>query len=404
MDSNFELLGFCNKGANKMYSTSKNSWAMIIGMILTACFIVYVYCSPSFFKFTSTQIQINNISAETCLSFLEMENYRCTANITSEERLRSTSTPKPLPTTAKAKEPETLLLIWMWPFGIGFGLGPCSTAFNIHGCRLTDDRGLFNQAHGVMFHHRDISWDASNMPSLPRPAFQKWIWWNMESPSNSNPIAQLNSLFNLTSNYRRDSDISTPYGWLTEATEEQKNYTIPTKDKLVCWIVSNYNPNFRRSQYYNELAKHVKVSAYGRQFNNRVSDAEYSNVVSSCKFYLSFENSVHKDYMTEKLFNPLAYGTVPVVLGPPRENYEQFIPSNAFIHVDDFKTAKEMAEYLQHLDQNEDLYMQYFSWRKQFVSALLSYGLENACRICDHIRRNKEYKVVKDLNGWYWGG
>ncbi|XP_050993258.1 4-galactosyl-N-acetylglucosaminide 3-alpha-L-fucosyltransferase 9-like [Labeo rohita] len=402
MDSNVNLLGFCNKGVSKMFPASKTTWATISGVILMACIIIYVYCSPniSFNKFTATRVQVNNISAEACLSVLRTENYRCTADVTSDELPMA---PKPLPDTAEKEEPETLLLIWMWPFGVSFGLGPCSTAFNIHGCRLTDDRGLFNQAHGVMFHHRDISGDISNMPQQPRPAFQKWIWWNMESPSNSYPIGPLNGLFNLTSNYRRDSDVPVPYGWLTEATEEQKKYTIPKKDKLVCWIVSNYRPSYRRSQYYTELAEHIHVSAYGRHFNNPVSDADYSNVVSSCKFYLSFENSVHRDYMTEKLFNALALGAVPVVLGPSRDNYEQFIPSNAFIHVDDFPSAKEMADHLKHLDQNEELYMQYFTWREHFVSTRLPFGLAHACHICDHIRRHKEYKAVKDLNGWYWG-
>ncbi|KAG1946731.1 3-galactosyl-N-acetylglucosaminide 4-alpha-L-fucosyltransferase FUT3 [Pimephales promelas] len=187
------------------------------------------------------------------------------------------------------------------------------------------------------------------MPKLPRPAFQKWIWWNMESPTNSALHPPLKDLFNLTSSYRRDSDIPVPYGWLSEATEEEKNYTIPKKDKLVCWV-----------------------------------------------------NSIHRDYITEKVFNPLRIGTVPVVIGPPRENYEQFIPSEAFIHVDDFPSPKELADHLKLMDQNEDLYRQYFTWRKHFVSKHTSFGLAHACRVCDHIKKNKHYTVVKDINSWYW--
>ncbi len=379
-------------------TVSKNPRKITIALFLITCFIIYMcYNSTNnlFSKSPAPHVHINNISGETCLSVLKMQNYTCTENITLDKHLIGTSKEK--------EEPDTILLIWMWPFGYKFGFEECSPAFDIHGCRLTDDRGLFNQAHGVMFHHKDISGDLSNMPQLPRPAFQKWVWWNMESPSNSNQHPLLKDLFNLTSNYRWDSDIPVPYGRITESTEEEKKYTIPKKDKLVCWVVSNFNPDFKRSQYYNELVKFINVSAYGRHFNNAINDAEYSNVVSRCKFYLSFENSIHRDYVTEKLFYALALGAVPVVLGPPRENYELFIPSKAFIHVDDFPSPKELANHLKVLDQNEDLYRQYITWREHFVSKSTSFGLEHACRICDHIRRNKHYKVVKDLNSWFWG-
>ncbi|XP_016424015.1 alpha-(1,3)-fucosyltransferase 9-like [Sinocyclocheilus rhinocerous] len=381
---------------DKMPTTiSKTTQNITIAMFLMACFTIYMCYNSTknlFSKSTAAHVQINNISAETCLSVLKMQNYKCTANI------------KHLIGTSKEKgEPDTILLIWMWPFGNSFGFGPCSSAFDIHGCRLTDDRGLFNQAHGVMFHHRDIRRDLSNMPQLPRPAFQKWVWWNMESPSNSYPLPLLKDLFNLTSSYRGDSDSPVPYGRITDTTEEEKKYTIPKKDKFVCWVVSKFKTDFKRSQYYTELVKFINVSAYGRHFNNPINGKDYSSLVSSCKFYLSFENSIHRDYVTEKLFNALALGAVPVVLGPSRENYELFIPSKAFIHVDDFPSPKELADHLKLLDQNEDLYKQYFTWREHFVSTETLFGLEHACRICDHIRRNKHYKVVKDLNSWFWG-
>ncbi|XP_048057357.1 4-galactosyl-N-acetylglucosaminide 3-alpha-L-fucosyltransferase 9-like [Megalobrama amblycephala] len=384
-----------------MSDSWKTAVKAVIAMFLLECFILSAYHLLPLGYFNQ-QVQIKNNSKESCLHVLKMQNYICTVNNSMEELLMTTSVPKPLTSTEK-EEPDTIVLIWMWPFGSRFGLGLCSSAFNIHGCHLTDDRGLFNQAHGVMFHHRDISWDLSNMPKLPRPAFQKWIWWNMESPTHSGQNPLLKDLFNLTSGYRRDSDIPVPYGWLSDATEVEKNYTIPKKEKLVCWVVSNYNPNHKRSQYFNELVKHINVEAHGRHFNSPINNNEYLNLVSSCKFYLSFENSIHRDYMTEKLFNSLALGTVPVVLGPSRENYEQFIPSEAFIHVDDFPSPKELADHLKLLDQNEDLYRQHFTWRKHFVSKGAKFGLEHACRICEHVRKNKHYRVVKDLNSWYWG-
>lgn len=385
---------------------------LLIALVVLACFVA-IFCmyhepTRTWFKCPAAQILTNNVSAELCLHLLKMKNYTHDCNGNSETRQvqhpRTTARP-PTTTTAKQlttakSEPETIILIWMWPFGVPFTVEPC-TIYGVDGCRITDDRNLYNQADGVMIHHRDISGDFSNIPQQPRPVFQKWVWWNMESPTHSPHFPQLKEMFNLTSSYRRDSDIPVPYGSLVQ-TGEEINYTIPKKDKLVCWIVSNWNPGYKRTGFFNEFSKHIAVEGYGGHFNRPMSQDDYSKTVASCKFYLSFENSVHKDYITEKLFNSLHLGTVPVVLGPPRQNYEEYIPSTAFIHIDDFKTPKELAEHLKSLDQNEELYMQHFTWKKHFTVTHSRFGTEHSCLTCAHIRRFKSYKRVTDLNGWWF--
>ncbi|KAI5100971.1 alpha-(1,3)-fucosyltransferase 9-like, partial [Silurus meridionalis] len=297
---------------------------------------------------------------------------------------------------------NTIILMWPWPFGYTFQGESCSVKFGIEGCHFTGDRNQHDKVHGIMFHHREISGDLQTLTTMARSPHQRWVWMNMESPENSGRWGELDNLFNITSNYRRDSDIWVPYGRLRKATEQEKNFQIPPKDKTVCWIVSNWNPNFRRVKYFDELTKHIKVEAYGRHFNRFVSDEDYKATMSSCKFYLSFENSNHKDYITEKLFNALTLGAVPVVIGPPRDNYEEFIPADSFIHVDDFKTPQELAEYLTLLDQNQTLYEQYFNWRKEFTAEGSYFGLEHACRICQYIRSYTGYRVVTSLSKWYW--
>ncbi len=146
-------------------------------------------------------------------------------------------------------EPDTILLIWMWPFGNKYELS-CST-FNITKCLLTDDKSLYQKAHGVLFHHRDIHGNLAGMPTEPRPWFQKWVWSNMESPANSPLIPELNHLFNLTCNYRLDSDIPVPYGYLVPLSSHTESFKLPTKDKLVCWIVSNWNSQSGSFESYN---------------------------------------------------------------------------------------------------------------------------------------------------------
>ncbi|KAM4540570.1 4-galactosyl-N-acetylglucosaminide 3-alpha-L-fucosyltransferase 9-like isoform 1-T2 [Fundulus diaphanus] len=303
---------------------------------------------------------------------------------------------------AKSDKNMTTVLVWLLPFGQTCEMNICSSTFNIEGCFITADRNFYNKSDGVVMHHRDIAGDLSNLPKLQRPPFQKWIWMNLESPSNSAQLPGINNLFNLTLNYRQDSDIHVPSGSIVAA-ETVEDFVPPSKNKLVCWVVSNWNPGHVRSKYYNELKNHINVDIYGRAFGKYISDKDYIPTMASCKFYLSFENSIHKDYITEKLFIPLSVGTVPVVLGTTRQNYENFVQGDAFIHVDDFNSAKELADYLLLLDKNEDLYRGYFKWRRHFKVTRVNFWAEHTCQACDYLRRHKEYRAFKDLNKWYWG-
>ncbi|XP_068608465.1 4-galactosyl-N-acetylglucosaminide 3-alpha-L-fucosyltransferase 9-like isoform X2 [Brachionichthys hirsutus] len=293
------------------------------------------------------------------------------------------------------------LLVWFWPFGTPFNLTVCKAHYNIEGCFLTADRNLYNKSDGVIIHHQEIKTNLSCLPPTQRPPFQKWIWLNYESPSRSPRIPGIENLFNLTFNYRRDADIKIPYGSI-QALDGEQDFVPPRKDKLVCWIVSNWREDLVRVAYYNELRKHIKLHMYGRHFGGRISGENYTTIMTSCKFYLSFENSIHKDYITEKFFKPLSVGTVPVVLGPPRQDYERLIQGDAFIHVDDFASPKELADYLLLLDKNEEMYLKYFEWRWNFKVKFYKYTAwtVRTCLACDHLRRHKEYKTRNLTEYW----
>ena len=51
------------------------------------------------------------------------------------------------------------------------------------------------------------------------------------------------------------------------------------------------------------------------------------------KFYLSFENSMCKDYVTEVFFDAMNRTILPVVLGGDPEIYDDIAPTHSFINV-----------------------------------------------------------------------
>ena len=73
------------------------------------------------------------------------------------------------------------------------------------------------------------------------------------------------------------------------------------------------------------------------------------------KFYLSLENSICRDYVTEKMFEALKHDVVPVVLGGA--DYKDIFPENSFINMLDYKNMSLLA---QHLGREIDVTLGYF--------------------------------------------
>ena len=72
----------------------------------------------------------------------------------------------------------------------------------------------------------------------------------------------------------------------------------------------------RREKYVKQMKKSIDVDVYGKCGKLKCSrDNEtgcYQTLEQNYKFYLSFENSVCDDYVTEKFFNILDYNVIPV--------------------------------------------------------------------------------------------
>ena len=90
-------------------------------------------------------------------------------------------------------------------------------------------------------------------------------------------------------------------------------------------------------------------------------------VIARHKFTLAFENSISPDYVTEKFFDPLVAGSVPVYLGAP--NVADFAPApHSYIDTADFSGPDELAAYLNHLDQHDEEYQAYLAWKDEGLS------------------------------------
>ena len=57
-----------------------------------------------------------------------------------------------------------------------------------------------------------------------------------------------------------------------------------------------------------------------------------------CKFYLSLENSLCKDYITEKFWKILPYNVIPIVLNGV--NMTNIVPKHSYIDIKDFNSFR----------------------------------------------------------------
>ena len=75
--------------------------------------------------------------------------------------------------------------------------------------------------------------------------------------------------------------------------------------RLITWFVSNCLAPSGRDEYVAKMQKDSRVDVYGQCSENPAltyGSTEEKNTLSQYKFYLAFENSNCKDYITEKFF------------------------------------------------------------------------------------------------------
>ncbi len=165
-----------------------------------------------------------------------------------------------------------------------------------------------------------------------REAHQRWVFVLFESPHHSPNFKNLNDFFNLTTSFRVDASFVDLPGisWTRKPRnnfyDERVDY-LAGKTKFAVAIISNCGGSSKRLELIKSLQTYVQVDLFGscgKSCPNRYSGPNEASgeckdiVCKEYKFYFSFENSVCKDYVTEKFFDsflPNKHPIVPVVLG-----------------------------------------------------------------------------------------
>ena len=274
-------------------------------------------------------------------------------------------------------------------------------------CKFTSDRSTIRNSDAVIFHLWDIT-DRKQLPVYHDPK-QPWVLYNMEPPIMTSHIKHFNDVFNVTMTYRIDSDVYVPYGYIRAYRNYLKGRGGPwvnyasSKTKKIAWFVSSCKTKSGRNEYVEVLKKYIQVDIYGRCGDMVCSKEDGKKCLqmlqSDYYFYLSFENSLCQDYITEKVWDVMKFNVIPVVYGAG--NYARVLPTGSYIDIRNFTSAQKLAEYLMHVSSNEQVYNSYFTWHNRFEVVWIKQK-QRQCALCNYLYRHRqEHKEYHKLESWW---
>jgi len=249
---------------------------------------------------------------------------------------------------------------------------------SVRGWNVSEDRADLAHADAVVFHLPQVT----GIVQLAKPPGQLWIGITAECdvyyPRQRAP-ALLDRL-DVVASYHQDSDFPLNY---TSPTRLGDLFAPPADkddDALVCALISNGHSRSDREAHVTALEHHLPVHHYGRwRSTHRGLDAGRQtklDILRRYRFNLAYENCIDHDYVTEKWFDCLATGCVPVYLGAP--NIADFAPSpDSYVDASRFADAGTLARHLRAVAASPQAYARYFEWKTQPLPAAFTRLFEN---------------------------
>ena len=168
----------------------------------------------------------------------------------------------------------------------------------------------------------------------------------------------------------------------------------------IAWFVSHCHDYNGRMRYVHLLQKHIGVDIYGdcgtlkcgqtRSMGTKYNadhDPCFSLVNRKYKFYLSFENAICNDYVTEKAYNALKLNTIPVMFGGG--SFRDILPPNSYIDALEYPEPEKLADYLYSLIHDSEKFASYFSWRP-FYDVVTYSSVPDNCDLCSQLVSGRE--------------
>ena len=220
--------------------------------------------------------------------------------------------------------------------------------------------------------------------------FKKIFTWHKPSANQKNiiyvpiPYAYENII--------RDYNISKKTHLISHVGKYQEEHNYKLRAQSIAWYLENHPSDIRFFgtgwknivSSLSEPAKESFKTQYGGYLKNKIEE------IAKAKFVFAFENKRFEDYVSEKIYDVMAAGSVPIYSGAP--NITDYVPKACFIDFHNFDSYDELHTFLTNMTDKE--YNSYLKCIKNFMEnpeKQENHYLNVAETVYNHIEGKKDF-------------
>mmetsp|Transcript_8141 Transcript_8141/g.19857 ORF Transcript_8141/g.19857 Transcript_8141/m.19857 type:complete len:443 (-) Transcript_8141:636-1964(-) len=254
--------------------------------------------------------------------------------------------------------------------------------------------------------HAEISMESSiNHPSAATPRKNVNLFIRYQPPKDAN-----RGQFLPTSYINTEMD-----DFLAQDNDDNRWLDHEFREPAIAVVISNCNTRSKRVDILTEILKSFpRVFKLGKCFQGDKSSQVLPATLQKClslprrspmwdkpkecilkhvMFVFSVENSFEYGYITEKMWQPLKMGAIPVYsIGSVHGNRNYLPHPDAALMIEDFESVEQLARYMHQVAKNRTLWFKHAkAWRylptaelsMDFFSAVNNSLVTLPCRLCD---------------------
>ncbi|KAG0346024.1 putative glycoprotein 3-alpha-L-fucosyltransferase [Podila humilis] len=250
--------------------------------------------------------------------------------------------------------------------------------------------------------------DSRNLP--PRITDQKWVfWYGGESLASyaylATPMYQ--SQFDLTMGAPPSMmDVPIPVYEVTKdfalkLANTPPSFAFDQKPQHYAGImVSNCEPKNNRNGLMKALIDKAGAHSFGACMHNMEMPDDYKidtnhwgdwvnnklKMLGAYPFVFAGENSNCVGYVTEKIYNALEAGAIPIYLGA--QDIADFVPEGSFVDASKFENFDAVVEYIKTVERS-----QFYEWKDQVKADVGKF-----CKKCFKVEEEPWCNILKKVN------